>query len=93
MASGDTLVVFRAVDGEPPDADAAAINARLSLGSDEPDAVQYVVDFDDGATNEFMFFTGFNPNHYDGGGITVTLIWFSEAATTGLTCPCISKLH
>jgi len=83
MASGDSLLIFRATDNEPPDADAAPVNSVLSASADEPDNVLYALDFDDGATNEFAVFSAVMPRQYGGGGVTVTLVWFSGAATTG----------
>ncbi len=43
-----------------------------------------VLDFD-AAANEVAMFQGFMPNHYDGGGLTVTVGWMATSATTGDT--------
>jgi hypothetical protein len=81
MASGDTLCVFFANDNEPPDADYATLDTILVASADEPDDYIPVLDFDPGATNEHAEFGGFMPRHYGGGGITVTLIWSSDATS------------
>lgn len=81
MASGDSLLIFRALDNEPPDADYATLDTILTTSTDEPDDIVPVLDFDPGATQEFASFGAFLPNHYGGGGLTVTLIWTSEATT------------
>ena len=82
MASGDTLCVFFAEDNAPPDADYATYDAILTASADEPDQILGVLDFDPGATNEFAIFTGFMPRHYAGTtGVTVTLIWSSDATS------------
>lgn len=83
MSSGDTLLAFTALQGEPPDADAAALSMILVASSDEPDDMVPVWAFDDGATNENIEFAGVMPRHYGGGGLTVTLIW-SSGQTTGV---------
>lgn len=79
MASGDALCVFRAMDNEPPDADYATLDTVLTTSADEPDDVVPVLDFDPGATNEFAAFSAVMPEHYAGGGLTVTVIWMSES--------------
>lgn len=81
MASGDTLVVFTALHNEPPDADFATPDVILVASADEPDDRVPVLDFDPGATNEHAEFAGIMPRHYGGGGLTVTLIWASDATT------------
>ena len=83
MASGDALCVWRALDNEPPDADYATLDSRLTASADEPDDVIPFLACDDGATNEFAAFSGVMPEHYGGGGLTLTLMWSSAAATTG----------
>lgn len=82
MASGDTLLFFRPSDAEPPDDDAAVVNYLLTASADEPDALLMTVDHND-TTNSFMYYTGFLPRNYAGGGLTATVMWFSDAATTG----------
>lgn len=81
MASGDALLLFRAHDNEPPDADYATLDTILVASSDEPDDVVPVLDFDPGATNEHAEFSGILPANYGGGGLTVTLVWASDATT------------
>ena len=81
MASGDALCVWRALDNEPPDADFATFDTILTTSTDAPDDVVPVLDFDPGATQEYAAFSAFMPNHYAGGGLTLTLVWTSEATT------------
>lgn len=81
MASGDTLCVFTAMDGVPGDADYATLDAILTASADEPDNVIPVLDFDPGSTEEYIYFQGVMPRHYDGGGLTVTIGWSSDATT------------
>ncbi len=40
-----------------------------------------MLDFDPGATTEFADFIGVMPANYDGGGLTVTIGWSSDATT------------
>ena len=82
MASGDTLCYFDALSGVPGDADFATLDTILSASTDEPDNVIPVLDFDPGATEEYVYFRGVMPRHYSGGGVTVTIGW-SSTATTG----------
>lgn len=65
MASGDTLVVFTAHANEPPAANFATIDLRSG---------HMVLDFD-GTTAESAIFGGILPRNYQGGGLTVTLLW------------------
>ena len=81
MATGDALCVWRATDNEPPDADFATLDTILTASADEPDDVVPVLDFDPGATQEFAAFSAVMPEHYGGGGLTLTLMWSSGAAT------------
>lgn len=81
MASGDSLLMFTAASNTPPDADFATLDSILTTSSDEPDDVVWVLDFDPGSTQEYCGFSAFMPRHYDGGGVTVTLIWTSEATS------------
>ena len=83
MSSGDALCVFLPEMNMPPDADFATLDTKLTASADEPDDVITLLDFDDGATNEFASFRGIMPEHYGGGGITCTILWSSGAATTG----------
>ncbi|MBA4019203.1 MAG: hypothetical protein C0483_18715 [Pirellula sp.] len=75
MASGDTLVVFGALDNEPPTSNFASIDTRNS---------QPCLDFD-ASTDESAVFSGVLPRNYAGGGITVRLAWAGTSATSG-TC-------
>jgi hypothetical protein len=81
MASGDSLILWRALDNEPPDADFATMDTILTASTDEPDDVIPVLDFDPGATNEFAAFSAVLPEHYGNNGITVTLMWTANVAT------------
>lgn len=81
MASGDTLVVFTPQMGVPGDADFATFDTILTASADEPDNVIPVLDFDPGATEEYIYFQGVMPRHYGGGGLTVTIGWSSDATT------------
>ncbi len=81
MASGDTLILFNAQCAQFPDADYATFDAILTASADEPDHVMPVLDFDPGATDEYCYFTGVMPRSYDGGGLTVTICWTSEATS------------
>lgn len=81
MASGDPLIYWNALANEPPDADYATLDTILTASTDEPDDVVPVLDFDPGATQEFASFSGVMPANYGGSGVTVTLIWSSDATT------------
>ena len=79
MASGDTLAVFFPQDGEPP----ATIYATLDTitGTSSPAEAIAVLDFDD-TTQEYMDFSGILPSNYDGGGITMAVIFSAAEAAT-----------
>lgn len=81
MASSDTLCVFTALNGIAGDADYATLGTILTASADEPDNILYVLNFDPGSTEEYIYFQGFMPRHYDGGGVTVTLGWSSDATS------------
>lgn len=70
MASGDTLVIFRPQDNEPPASNYATLDTR----NQHP-----VLDFDD-STNESAVFSGVMPRHYGGGGVTVYLHYAMSSA-------------
>lgn len=69
MASGDTLVVFTPISGEPPAANAASFDLR----NNHP-----VWDFD-GSANEEIVFSGVMPQGYAGGGVTVYIHYATDA--------------
>lgn len=71
MASGDTLIVFTALNNEPPSSNYATVDTRNGA---------VVLDFDD-TTDESAEFSGFMPLHYGGGGVTVTIGWMASDAT------------
>lgn len=74
MASGDTLLIFTALQNEPP----ASNFARLDTRNGHP-----VLDLKDAATNEGAVFGGVMPQHYAGGGVTVYLHFAMSTATSG----------
>lgn len=73
MASGDTLAVFTPQDNQPPSSSYATFDTRNSVP---------VLDFDD-TTDESAVFGGVLPSTYDGGGLTVILVWMATSATSG----------
>ena len=73
MASGDTLLLFTPLHGEPP----ASNPATLDLRNQHP-----VLDFD-ASTNESIVFSSVMPQAYDGGGVTVYLHYAMSSATSG----------
>ena len=73
MATGDTLAVFTPKSNVPPTSNGATLDQRNN---------HLVLDFDD-TTDESAVFESFLPEHYDGGGLTVTLVWMATSATTG----------
>jgi len=81
MSSGDTLLVLVPADAQPPDADLATFDEILTASADEPDQRILVLDFDPGSTEEYAYFAGVMPRHYDGGGVTVTIGWSSDATS------------
>ena len=81
MASGDALCVWRPMDNEPPDEDFATLDSLLTVSADEPDDIVPMLDFDPGTPNEHAVFAGVMPSHYGGNGVTLTLVWTSQATT------------
>lgn len=75
MASGETLVVFTPRDHQPQPADYATFDTRNS---------HLVLEFDP-TVDESAVFEGLLPRNYDGGGITLTIVWAAISATSG-TC-------
>jgi hypothetical protein len=73
MASGDTLVVWRAGDNEPPASAYAQITVRNG---------HLLLAFDT-TTAEGAVFAGILPRNYAGGGITCYCTWAADTATTG----------
>lgn len=73
MASNTTLWAALASAGEVPAASYASFNVRNN---------RVVLEFD-ATAQETVFFTGFMPRSYAGGGITVQLHWMAATATAG----------
>jgi hypothetical protein len=69
---------FGARDGVPP-ATAYATQDTRAGGSTPAEAIP-VLDFD-AAASEYMDFYGVLPEGYDGGGLTLTIIWMASTAT------------
>jgi hypothetical protein len=75
MASGDTLALFGALDGNP-----GALTANFATGdvrNGHP-----CLDFDT-TTQETIFFEGKMPQNYAGGNLVVYVTWMAATATTG----------
>jgi hypothetical protein len=71
MASGDTLVVFRPQDNEPPSSNYATLDLRN---------LHPVLDFDD-STNKSAVFSAVVPQHYAGTtGVTVYIHYAMSSA-------------
>lgn len=75
MASGQTLLVFNAQSGIPRNTTPPQLDARNN---------HLVWDFD-AAVAETLDFEMLLPRNYNGGGLTVTLVWSATTATTGVT--------
>lgn len=80
MASGNSLCVFQAMDGIPPTT--AYATQDILAGGATPVEAAPVLDFD-AATDEYIDFYGVLPQHYAGGGLTLTLVWSASSATSG----------
>ena len=52
-------------------------------GASTPAEAVPVLDFDGGSTDEHIDFYGVLPQHYAGGGLTLTFVWSASSATTG----------
>ena len=73
MATGDTLVVFTALNNEPPSSNYSTVDTRNG---------HVVLDFDD-TTGESAIFSGVMPQHYAGTtGVTVYLHYSMTSATS-----------
>ena len=82
MASNDALLMWTALNNEPPDANFATLDTILTASADEPDDIIPVLDFDPGSTDEYAVFSGVMPEHYAGTtGVTLTIMWSSDATT------------
>lgn len=73
MASGDSLLMFTALDNEPPATNYMTIDTRNSHA---------VLDADP-SVNESAVFSAVMPAHYAGGGLTVNVGYSMSSATTG----------
>lgn len=73
MATGDTLLIFRPYDNEPPSSNYATLDVRN----------QHPVLCFDATTSEAAVFTGIVPRNYGGGGITVYVHSAAATATSG----------
>ena len=69
MASGDTLLVFTPLSGEPPTANAAAFDLRNN----------HPIWAFDGSANEEIVFSGVMPQAYAGGGVDVYIHYATQA--------------
>lgn len=72
MASGDLLCAWAASDGIPPSSSFAPLVRRNN----------HLVAAFDAAADESLDFEGVLPDNYDGGGLTVTLVWMAASATS-----------
>lgn len=73
MASGNSLWTGMAWDSQPPASNYATRDTRNG---------HQVLDFD-ADVDEAAIFVGILPRHYGGGGLTASLRWSAETATTG----------
>lgn len=73
MASGNRLLTWTALAGEPPTSNFATGNVRKE---------RYVLEFDT-TTQETMFFMGVMPSQYAAGNIKVAVVWAAATATSG----------
>lgn len=80
MASLDTLGAWTATAGVAPTTRYATFDTFVS--ADTPTQEHQVLDFDPGATTEFIDFTGVMPGQYDGtSALEVVLHWSSDATS------------
>ena len=73
MATGNSLLIFKPFENEPPTTNPATPDLRN---------LHPCLDFDD-TTGEFAIFSGVLPRHYAGGGITVYVHYSATSAITG----------
>ena len=72
MASGDTLISWRALDAEPPIDDFATFETFLAIQVGQNDPLFPGLVYAD-AVNRFAYFGATMPANYDGGGIHVEI--------------------
>jgi len=80
MASGDTLVSWRALDAELPIDDFATFGTLLAVQVGANDPVFPFLLYDD-AVNRYAYFGATMPAHYSGGGVNVQVVWMSPATS------------
>lgn len=73
MASGDTLLILGPLHAVAPSSAFATLDSRNG---------HQVLDYDDEDV-EAAIFEAALPAHYDGGGITVTIVWAASTAESG----------
>lgn len=78
MASGDSLLEFRAYDAEPVSSNFAIPDTIVASSADGDESVVPVLDFHP-TINKHAEFGAFLPANYGGGGLTLKLAWTSEA--------------
>jgi hypothetical protein len=81
MASGDTLVAWRALDAELPIDEFALFDTIQVNQVGLHDPLMPILVFEDGV-NRYAHFGAVMPKHYTGNGINVELVW-SSIQTTG----------
>jgi len=91
MASGDTLLAWRALDAELPIDDFATFDTLLAIAGGPSDPVWPYLLFDD-AVNAKAYFGAVMPAHYAGGGVNVQVVWMSPA-TSGIVRWIVSFLR